>query len=82
MKHEYRETKAPTIEENYDRPQKKRGGKKKPFRVVTRVGWRGFNAIVSGREITLGRYETHERAAQAMKKLELVWGNCKIEINT
>jgi hypothetical protein len=81
MKHEYRKTKPPTIEENYDRPQKKRGGKKKPFSVVG-CGWKGLNGIFPRLEITLGRYETHERAAQAMKKLELIWGNCKIEINT
>ena len=81
MKHEYRETKAPTIEENYDRPQKKRGGKKKPFRVVG-CGWKGFNGIFPRLEITLGRYETHERAMQALKKLDLIWGNCKIEVDT
>jgi hypothetical protein len=79
MKHEYRKTKPPTIEENYDRPQKKRGGKKKPFRVVGR-GLRGLNTPRRG--ITLGRYETHERAVQAMKKLELVWSDCKIELDT
>ncbi len=81
MKHGYRETKPPTIEENYDRPQKKRGGKKKPFRVVS-CGWKGFSAVVPRREIILGRYETHEHAAQAMKKLELIWSDCKIEVET
>lgn len=79
MKHEYRKTKPPTIEENYDRPQKKRGGKKKPFRVIAR-SWKNCKIDWSS-GMTLGHYETHERAAQAMKKFEREWGNCEIMLD-
>lgn len=76
MKHEYKKTKPPTIEENYDRPQKKRGGKKRPFSVVANLRWSKKNSF------TLGRYETHERAAQALKKFEREWENCAILLDT
>lgn len=76
MKHEYKKTKLPTIEENYDWPQKKRGGKKKPFRVVSH-GWAKSKLLQNG-SITLGHYETHARAEQALKKYERNWCNCVI----
>ncbi len=81
MKHQYRQTKPPVIEDElYDieRPQKKRSKKKKPFHVVA-CGWKGFGtAVVPSRGITLGRYETYERAEQARAKYARDWANCVI----
>ena len=79
MKHQYRQTK-PAEPSDYERPQKKRGGKPKPY-VVYSTGWNSpfMKARGLGDRITLGRYETKARAEQAMSTLARTWANCVIE---
>jgi hypothetical protein len=82
MKQQYRHTKA---DEPIDRPVKKRGGKDKPFRIVSDgMPWLKNNCrndwdkckpgsllhdFLVKKEVTLGRYETRARAEQALPAL-------------
>lgn len=80
MKYQHRQTK-PAEPSDRERPQKKRGGKPKPY-VIYSTGWNTPSmhrfADHHGR-ITLGRYETRARAEQALPKLARTWANCVIE---
>jgi hypothetical protein len=68
MKQQYRHTKAAVSDER-DRPQKKRGGKAKPYKIASISRW-------SSKEFTIGRYETFERAEQALVSLRKSWPDC------
>lgn len=70
MKHQYRHTKAAPVSDT-ERPQKQRGGKPKPYKVVAISRW-------SGKEFTLGRYETFKRAEQALASLRKSWPDCTL----
>ena len=78
MKQEYRQTKRPVIEQElYDneRPQKKRGGKRKVYGVFT-VNER---SVFMRDGFCLGRYDTLARAEQGLKALSHTWGKCVIK---
>jgi hypothetical protein len=68
MKQQYRHTKAAPVPDT-ERPQKKRGGKSKPYKIAYTSRW-------SGHEFTIGRYETFERAEQALPALRKSWPDC------
>jgi hypothetical protein len=68
MKQQHRHTKAAPVSDT-ERPQKQRGGKAKPYKIATISRW-------TGREFTLGRYETFQRAEQALASLRKSWPDC------
>jgi hypothetical protein len=79
MKYQHRQTK-PAEPSDLERPQKKRGGKPKPY-VIYSTGWDNpsMRRFFGEGKITLGRYETLARAEQALPKLARTWANCVIE---
>lgn len=79
MKHQYRQTKPHVIQDElYDieRPQKKRGKKKKLFSVIS-TGW-GKTTRAKEHNIILGHYMTQGSAEQARTKYARDWANCVI----